>query len=76
MTLGDTIQSIAGGHHKPGSWSHLPFRIPTPDGEGKEKQGWGRGLPDFRPGAQDTAEQFHLHSLRAREHLDLSLGCL
>lgn len=45
-------------------------------GEGKEKQGWGRGLPDFRPGAQDTAEQFHLHSLRARDHLDLSLGCL
>ena len=45
-------------------------------GEGKERQGWARGLPDFRPGAQDTAEQFQLHSPRARDHLDLSLGCL
>ena len=38
---GDTIQSLAGGHHKPGSWSHIPFRIPIPDGEGKEKQRMG-----------------------------------
>lgn len=39
---GDAIQSIAGGHHKPGSWCHLPFRIPTPDGDGKEKQRHGK----------------------------------
>ena len=60
---GDTIQSIAGGHHKPGSWSHLPFRIPTPDGEGKEKQRHGKQKRCGRSCAREALGPLERHGI-------------